>query len=155
VHTEKREEIQTDVLCNVLEEFAFLFPVPVSNNMLSIPEETSIETSTTFNGPDSGQLILLLPTPLCEQVAANVLGIDPGDPTTTQRCHDAAQELLNIICGQLLTAIYGEQEVFNLSPPSSAAVGSERWQELKADKRSLAFSMAAGSLLFCPDIDGG
>lgn len=152
--TAKLRETTTNVLCSVLERFAFLFPVPVSDDMLQIPEGTSIETTICFEGPDSGELILLLPQPLCEQVAANVLGVDEADELVKQRRQDAAQELLNVICGQFLTETYGEQQVFNLAPPSSETVKAERWKELRADERSLGFSMAAGSLLFLPDIHG-
>lgn len=50
-------------------------------------------------------------------LAANLLGIDPQDEDAEAKAKDAVKEFMNIICGQLVTAIHGSNEVFDLTIP--------------------------------------
>lgn len=52
-----------------------------------------------------------------QRLAANLLGLEPGEGTVQVGAEDALREFLNVLCGQLVTTWYGTQDVFNLSIP--------------------------------------
>lgn len=149
--TNPRETI-THVLCDVLERFAFLFPMPADGDEPAPAPDRGVETTISFSGPHTGRLSMVLPQELCTEVAANVLGTEPDDERARERRHDAAKEMLNIICGQFLTEHYGEDMVFDLSPPDAENISNERWTHLQDCPDTSAFSMMEGSLLFRLDL---
>jgi hypothetical protein len=50
-------------------------------------------------------------------LAANLLGVDPEDDNAATQCEDATKEFMNIVCGQLVTALHGPDDVYVLSIP--------------------------------------
>lgn len=101
----------------VLQQLAFLFAEP-------IPALSDIDDPGTwravrmgFKGPFAGEVSLHLPTSLQAEVAANFLGLDAGDEGVSVHADDALRELLNVICGHILTLWAGEEAVFNLGAP--------------------------------------
>ena len=52
-------------------------------------------------------------------LAANLLGVDSNDEDAGAQGEDAVREFMNIVCGQLVTAVYGADEVFNLTIPET------------------------------------
>jgi CheY-specific phosphatase CheX len=90
-----------------------------------------------FDGPFKGSLALAVPEPFGGQVAANVLGLDMDDPKTengtvcqteTNCAVDALKELLNVTCGNLLTAIAGDEPVFDLTVPEVTLLSEDEWR---------------------------
>lgn len=119
----------TRVFTEVLEQLAFMFvetpettETPVSVNLVS--------TSMTFRGPCSGTVTLVAPREMAPVLAANVLGLDPGEDLGTQAAYDALKELLNVTCGNVLTAIAGDEPVFDLTVPQVAECSPDAWTEL-------------------------
>lgn len=96
--------------------------------MLVLPEEGQPlgETSppwgyaghVDFTGPFDGQLCCVITADLLDPLAANMLGIDLDEdlPEGVQK-EDALKELLNVIAGNLLPAIAGDEEVFHIAGP--------------------------------------
>ena len=106
----------------VLASLAFMLPVP--------PEETSQQgdeqrsptcaASVGFTGDASGSVMLAAWEEMLPQLAANMLGLPEGDPEATpDQQQDALMELANVICGNLLTEIWGPEAACTLSPPRS------------------------------------
>jgi chemotaxis protein CheY-P-specific phosphatase CheC len=93
----------------------------------------------TFSGAAKGALVLAVPAPLCAQIAANVLGIDEDDELPPGRPADALKELLNVICGHVLTALAGEAPVFNLSVPEVSPLDEAHWTALVEAPATVGF----------------
>lgn len=71
-----------------------------------------------YHGPVSGTLACWCSRPFGAQLAANLLGLDPTADDARQAADDAMRELLNVLCGHLVTRWFGTDAVFNLSIPS-------------------------------------
>lgn len=106
------------VLIDVLERFAFALGDPADPAEIAPPAEPACLARMTFSGPFTGSLALLMPAALGGEIAANMLGLDPGDPALERHATDAIKEILNVVCGNLLTELAGEDPVFDLSVPT-------------------------------------
>jgi CheY-specific phosphatase CheX len=60
-----------------------------------------------------------------------MLGEEPDDPNAIAKGADALKELLNVLCGNLLTAFAGEEPVFDLAVPETMPFSPEDWEGLK------------------------
>lgn len=101
-----------------------------------------LEGRMTYEGDEkSGVLHILAPREFCPPLAANMLGVEPGDEEIYNKGLDAFKELLNIICGQLLTQVYTDLPVFDLSVPqleSSAGKGGA-WERFMQHSDAVGF----------------
>jgi hypothetical protein len=68
-----------------------------------------------FSGPRSGELVVRVSRHLLPAIAANMLGEGELPEASLER--DALGELANVICGNVLPAIWGPATVFHLAPP--------------------------------------
>lgn len=73
-----------------------------------------------YVGVASGTVVVVCGVELLETLWLNVLGADDDDSSAldSDNYGDAAKELVNIICGNFLTEVYGEDTVFELSVPA-------------------------------------
>ncbi|MBW2123555.1 MAG: chemotaxis protein CheX, partial [Deltaproteobacteria bacterium] len=108
-----RKELLATVFCEVLERFSFLFGELISKE--EIPETGSryLQATMAFRGVISGKLVLAVPEAMCPVIAGNVLGMEPVEALKIIQSDDALKELLNITCGQVLTALVGDEPVFD------------------------------------------
>jgi len=92
------------------------------------PEEPDIQygeacnemsaVSIEFTGPLNGALVVAIGGEVLEELATNMLGLDENcPPPADDRQRDALGELANVICGNLLTAIWGEEATCTIDPP--------------------------------------
>lgn len=80
-------------------------------------EQPNIAAMMYFKGPRTGKLTLTVSRKVMTELAMNMLGeLDEGE-SPDEKGRDAVKEILNMICGNLLTLWEGEDPVFNLSPP--------------------------------------
>ncbi|MBN2171605.1 MAG: chemotaxis protein CheX [Candidatus Krumholzibacteriota bacterium] len=88
-----------------------------------------------FTGPFAGTLELRFYGDLLPELAANMLGEE--EPPPFQEQLDALGEVTNVICGNLLPAIAGREQVFDLCEPRVAAdgppAGNQALGELQAE----------------------
>ena len=124
------------VLENVLEQFAFMFCEPREPGQLPEPDGALLYAAIEFHGTSSGRVDAAVPQAMAIELAANALGIDEEEESAAGAA-DALRELLNIICGQALTALLGDEPVFNLSIPSVTSCDHETWQALASDARTI------------------
>jgi len=54
---------------------------------------------------------------LAQMLASNLLGVEPDNLETQAVAWDSLAELLNIICGNLVSTLYESEKVFSLNPP--------------------------------------
>ncbi|MBD3241641.1 MAG: hypothetical protein GF331_13710 [Chitinivibrionales bacterium] len=135
------EKAVREAFVQVLGKMAFLFAEPVEKRDIDPFEGEWLLVSMRFRGELAGTLDLAMPTALCREVAAGVLGEDPESDKAQTRAVDAALELLNVTCGQVLTAIAGEQPKFDLSAPSAESPSSGTLHALAEVKETVAFAI--------------
>ena len=138
MENEKIEIIQ-NVFCDVFEQLAFMFGEPVENDELAENNTRHLQAYMTFSGDRTGEIIMTVPDKMCPEIAANVLGVEPDDEQVMDLAGDALKEILNITCGQLLTAVAGERPVFDLSVPEVRKISSRKWSKLLKGDESLGF----------------
>ena len=122
-------EALSEVFCDVLMNYAFMFGDVCPKDDLPLDGDSYINATISFNGSQSGILGISTSSDLCTQLVENVLGLDTEGDSISE-AHDALKELINIVCGQFLTKIYGDVCVFDLSPPSILEVSNEEWKSL-------------------------
>ena len=111
-----RETIQ-DVTARTLEGLALMFLVPAEQS----PEaDMAVGAEVAFHGPVEGRLLLAASEGVLCELATNMLGLDADAPPTEHQ-EDALRELGNVICGNLLPALYGAEAVFHIDAPVSAS----------------------------------
>jgi hypothetical protein len=109
--TSTLRETFSDILANL----AFMFSDDEVPAVLA--GESWYETAIRYDGPRHGRLRLWCPQSFMTRLAANLLGVDPQEPETDVKGIDAVKELMNILCGQLVTEFHGGDAIFNLSIP--------------------------------------
>ncbi|MEW6411918.1 MAG: chemotaxis protein CheX [Candidatus Zixiibacteriota bacterium] len=135
-----KETIET-VVCEVLEQMAFMFPEPAGGaDEIAWDEFEFVAASVSFSGDCEGESLMIAPMPFCVELSANMLGeeIDPANPKE-KHC-DALKEVLNIVTGQLLTQCFSDKAIFNLSAPRAESVSVAKVREL-AGKSDSSCSM--------------
>jgi hypothetical protein len=78
---------------------------------------------------------------MAKEIAANVLGVDPADPIAEAHYRDSLGELLNVACGHMLSALFGDTEVFELSPPRPFSLTASETAKLARRRGCMAFSV--------------
>ena len=104
-------EIFSEVLANLAFMFSEEEPVDVPAGAVWL------ETTISYQGPCCGHLTLWCTRDFATLLAANLLGIDPDEQDSQADAEDAVKEFMNIVCGQLVTALHGTEDVHNLTIP--------------------------------------
>lgn len=126
-----------EVLVDVLGTYAYLFGEPVCLAELPVPAAT-VSVTMRFSGSFSGSLTMVMPERLAASVAANALGAADEDVTRGMG-GDAAAELLNIVCGRLLTVLAGELPVFDMSTPEIGVGDATDWLRISSCSSTVGF----------------
>jgi CheY-specific phosphatase CheX len=114
--SESLEHAIVEAALRVVETSAFLTIWPWSEED-GEQENPDTSASMVFHGPCSGRLTLRVHSSLLPTLIQNTLGeLNEGD-SPVEKSRDALCEVLNMICGNLLTMWQGEEAVFDLSPP--------------------------------------
>ena len=122
--TEKERQLAA-VVAEVLEKQSFMFAEPSSD--LESQSARFLHAQMGFSGPVVGDLEIVAPRELCAILTANALGVEMEDESAGQLAADTFMELLNVVCGQLLTTVYGTGEQFWLSPPRVDELDPAGW----------------------------
>ena len=112
----KLEKIMSRVTIDTLEKLAFMFAFSDEGGE-GQPWDSMVAGSVSFTGPFSGTLIVTISIEVLQELAANMLGLDDGEETTQEHRSDALRETMNIVCGNLLPAIAGDEVVFDIGVP--------------------------------------
>jgi len=148
------EQVLRDVFCEVTEQLAFMFGEPAEKDDLPAPDGECLETSMRFTGDRAGTLSLAVPAAVAPEVAANVLGLDPDDPSVQAGATDALKEMLNVTCGHVVTALAGEEPVFDLSVPEIRSLDPDQWQARLDDPQTVAFLLDDNPVLLRLSLEG-
>lgn len=132
-------EVLSEVMIDVLEKLAFMFGDEVSKDELPQPEGDCVEASMNFTGHKSGRLGIIVPVEVAPVIAANVLGMDVEEDNVKDEDFDALKEVLNVICGNILTTLEGDEAVFDLTVPETQIISIQKWNELQKRSDMIAY----------------
>ena len=136
--TNSSKKTLAEVIVAVLENQAFIFADVVDNaEAPPLPEEHHV-VQMAFIGPVCGGLTMVFPAVMCAEVAANMLGLDEDDELAIAGGQDALKELVNVVCGQVLTEVAGEEPVFDLTVPEISTMDQEAWDKMLRDSETVA-----------------
>lgn len=108
-------EILTQVFSEVLANLAFMFTDDESPD--SAPDDPWLEVTIHYHGPRSAALCLRCSRGFSILMAANLLGVEQETDDPAPQADDAIKEFMNVLCGQLITTMHGNDDVFDLSIP--------------------------------------
>ena len=98
-------------------------------------------------GPTAGTLRCWCTRKFAHQLAANLLGVEPGPEEAAAAAEDACREFINVLCGQLVTAWYGTGAVFTLTIPTVCHGAHVRPPENLGEQDCRVY--VAGEPLYC------
>lgn len=149
-------ELIRDVFAKVLEKQVFIFADESSADDLPEGDGDWVEARMSFHGPFGGSLSLAMPKVAELDIAANFLGKDADDPEVIKCAEDSLKEILNVVCGHILTALAGEEPIFDLSIPKVHPLSENDRIALAALPGALAFDMEGKPVILrfhLPDSD--
>ena len=135
----EQKELLSNVFCDALEKLAFMFGEPAGGDELSPTGNKYLTAGMTFTGDMSGEISITVAEEMCMEIAANILGINTGDEQAMNLAIDSLKEVLNVTCGQVLTAIAGEKALINLSIPQVSELDASGWTEMMNKTETIGF----------------
>lgn len=121
-----------------LETMGFIMPYPAAGPSPCPQEPRKISIDFKCNNLQ-GVVEVMTPLALGKLLAANMLGLEPGEEPPRRDVHDALCELLNVTCGNLLRKI----TLPNLDEPWMGLPGindtptSAEWDQFYSDPNSI------------------
>ena len=153
---DKVSKTMSRVAIETLEQLAYIFSSPSDEIDMLTPNATV--ASVPFSGPFSGRLMMKIATLPVLELVANMLGIDENEIDSEQK-FDAVKEILNILCGNLLPEIAGNQDIFNIKIPyiisKEELIESENEEVFAATTLSIDDEMCSIYLFVDSDIPEG
>lgn len=112
-----------------LRDAAFFFTQPMTEP-LAWPKRVLV-ARLSFDGTQKGVMRLVVTPAFGIELAANLLGIDPGDVNAAAEARAAVGELLNMICGALVAQWFGTDVVCQLGIPEVVEMASAELDQAK------------------------
>lgn len=115
IDKEKIQTAMTEALQDTFGDMAFLDVMPLQER----PPELSFSQILylEFLDPHSGKCLLYLPKDLKQSIVENIHA-DDWDNLSADERDDCLLEILNVIGGNFLRALYGPDQRFNMSFPT-------------------------------------
>ena len=142
------------VIEDVLERFAFMFAERDGDRKQLGNDDEYLHAQIAFKGRTTGALSIAAPFGLCEEMAANVLGLERSE-IGKGAAEDTLRELANVTCGALICELFGASEVFDLTVPVLSRTGPGKFRELAADTEVMALWVEEQPMLFSLVIEEG
>jgi len=126
-HDVLREKL-VEAAQQVLEEAAFLFTDLAEGTPEDIMwEGTVVQAWLPFSGPVSGRFMLASSLALGGSLAADLLGLEPGDTEALEKVEDALGELLNMMAGLTLEQLLSPLGCWELGVPEVKRMPAGRY----------------------------
>lgn len=132
--------VLSQVVADVCQRQAFLFAEECDPDSALAAVGPFQRAAIAFTGPRQGILEVAATRSLTLELITNLLDLDPENEDATSATADALGELVNVICGQFLTAAFGSRAVFRLSIPEIGGLDEAAWSESAADPEALCLS---------------
>ena len=140
-----RKRVIREVFESVLQNLAFMFVESVERETLQSTEspheisEKFIKASMAFTGSIQGWVNLMVPDELAKELASNIIGKEIDKNISQKHLNDALKEVLNVTCGNLLSAVVGTKPVFDAATPTLTEHGPDGWKAFLEDPESIPF----------------
>jgi hypothetical protein len=82
------------------------------------------------------------------ELAANFLGLDSEDPALGGLARDSLQELINMACGHLITALAGTHHTYRVAIPKVRPLEPGEWDDMLAWLHIYPFQVEGHPVLF-------
>jgi len=148
------KQLLSQAFSEVVENLAFMFADEAELDEIDTTPDSAVCAAMGFVGARKGTLRIAVPPEMCMEIAGNILGIDPDDERATEKARDALKELLNITCGHLLTAMAGEEPVFDLTVPEVSDLDGSQWLAMAQDEEAACFLVDEHPVLLELELDG-
>jgi chemotaxis protein CheY-P-specific phosphatase CheC len=107
------------VISRIIGDAAFMFTDPLDSAARpSLSDWKTLGVRLSFSGDIAGDFRLWAPPTLARGIAVNMLGVDQTTQLTDEKLEDALKEIVNIIVGNFITDMYGDEVVSTLGLPS-------------------------------------
>ncbi|NLX58397.1 MAG: chemotaxis protein CheX [Phycisphaerae bacterium] len=113
--TTRYDQVLQDVAAEAFSTLGFMFPMDEGDSADAGPLADPVVAEVCFSGPQSGALKVAVEPQLPAVLATNMTGADDQAPAEQQL--DAFKEMANVICGNILPRIAGQEAVFDVHPP--------------------------------------
>lgn len=150
---DENNEILIKVCCDVFENLSFMFGETIDLDDAESDSDEFILATMAFKGDKAGSVELVVPSETADILAYNILGIDEDEDLPPGSALDALRELLNTICGQLMTTLFGDQPIFDLTVPETKTITLEEWDRLVESEQYLAISVEDEPILIKANIE--
>jgi len=140
-----RKRVIGDVFESVLQNLAFMFVEAVEKETLESMEspqdlpEKFIKASMAFTGSIRGRVNLMVPDELAKELASNIIGKEIDKNISQRHLNDALKEVLNVTCGNLLSAVVGTEQVFDAASPILSEHDQKDWKAFLEERDSIPF----------------
>jgi len=140
-----RKRVIGEVFESVLQNLAFMFVESVERETLQSMEsphdlpEKFIKASMAFTGPVHGWVNLMVPDELAKELASNIIGKEIDKSISQRHLNDALKEVLNVTCGNLLSAVVGTKQVFDAASPTLTEHDQQGWKDFLEEPQSIPF----------------
>jgi CheY-specific phosphatase CheX len=139
----KNEErkILKEVCFGVFEQLAFMFGDELEDDEIEAESNRFLRASMGFRGPQQGTVAIVVPMTISTLLTTNILGLEEDQKIDEDSAIDALKELLNTITGRLMTALFGEDVVVDLTIPVTEELDHAAWEDLVEDSQYLAITI--------------
>jgi len=122
VAAEIAPERLAELVARTLEDAAFVFTEPADP---SAPlEAPALQARLDFEGPSRGELSLTTTPAVARSLAANLLGLEPGDRDIELRAGDALGEIVNMLAGAVVLELFGPEAQTRIGVPAVAELAA-------------------------------
>lgn len=129
------------VFLDVVERLAFMFGDSCEPEEIDGYEGTWVSASVAYRAAGSGVLSLVVPTTMCAEIAANILGLEPEDIAGVAIAEDALKEMLNVVAGHVVPALGAQDDDFELEVPRILRLDAEQCRTLARSAGTVCFDL--------------
>lgn len=134
-------KILREVCFTVFEQLAFMFGDEIEDDELETDADIFLRASMEFKGAKQGSVELIVPQTISRLLACNILGLEEDQEIDQDTAVDALKELLNTITGRLMTSMFGEEDVVNLTIPQTEELDLATWESLVESNAYIAVTI--------------
>lgn len=121
------KQVFDDVSVLALEDWGMALVEPIAPSRDVFPSDSVLYRGCTqFKGIMNGTIAVVCCRQFLVNITRNLLGVDATSEISDSLCKDTLTELVNVFCGNFLTAAYGDDVVFELVFPSVEIASAEQ-----------------------------
>ncbi|HLE10501.1 MAG: hypothetical protein A2504_14450 [Bdellovibrionales bacterium RIFOXYD12_FULL_39_22] len=149
------EEKVLSSLFTVFESHAFLFLNAIEKEELAkVNCDDYVEVAMRFDGDIKGTFSMVIHKTLEDEIRSNLIsGVEEEDVSIEYG--DGAKELMNILGGNIMSDVLGEDHSFEISLPELLPLNLDRLGSYLNDPHLFFFETENNLLLFRMDIENG